>query len=375
MSSSPSTVSRLRDLWLERRNRTFADPRFQRWAADFPLTRPIARARARNLFDLVAGFVYAQTLDACVRLRLFERLRDGPLTTAALSHILDLPPEATTRLLGAAHALGLVQPAGAERWALGAQGAALLGNAGLMQMIEHHSHLYADLGDSVGLLRRGEGELAGYWPYATSAEPGGAGESAVTGYSALMAATQPAVAADLLAAYPVARHRRLMDVGGGEGAFLEAAGAAAPRLQLALFDLPAVTALARERLARAGLMDRAILHEGDFLADPLPPGADLITLVRILHDHDDAGVATLLRSIRAALPADGALLIGEPMSGGDKPEKVGDVYFAFYLLAMGRGRARSPQELSAMLHTAGFSRVRRLRTRTPFLLRALVARP
>lgn len=368
-------MSSLSDLWLNGRNRLFANPRFQRWAADFPLTRPIARARAQGLFDLVAGFVYAQTLDACVRLHLFERLRDGPLTTAALSEALDLPPEATTRLLGAARALSLVQTAGPDRWALGAQGAALLGNAGLMQMIEHHSHLYADLSDSVGLLRRGAGELAGYWPYATSATPGGARDEAVAGYSALMAATQPAVAADLLAAYPVARHRRLMDVGGGEGAFLEAAGAAAPRLQLALFDLPAVVERARERLDRSGLLARTTLHGGDFLADFLPGGSDLITLVRILHDHDDAGVAAILRSIRTALPTDGALLIGEPMSGGDRPERVGDVYFAFYLLAMGRGRARSPKALTAMLHAAGFTRVRPLRTRTPFLLRALLARP
>ena len=135
-------------------------------------------------------------------------------------------------------------------------------------------------------------------------------------YSALMAATQPAVAADLLAAYPVGRHRRLMDVGGGEGGFLEAAGASSPKLELMLFDLPAVAERARTRLGRAGLLARTTIAEGDFLSEPLPPGADLITLVRILHDHDEAGVATLLRAIRAALPADGALLIGEPMAGG-----------------------------------------------------------
>ena len=364
-----------RDAWVARRNRLFADPRFQRWAADFPLTRPVARARAQGLFDLVAGFVYSQTLDACVRLRLFQHLRDGPLTTGALATALDLPQAATVRLLGAAHGLGLVEGAGPNRYALGAQGAALLGNAGLMEMIEHHAQLYADLGDSVALLRRGAGGLAGYWPYATSHAPDEAAGREVAGYSALMAATQPAVAADLLAAYRVGRHRRLMDVGGGEGAFLEAAGATAPGLELMLFDLPAVCARARTRLGRAGLLGRSTILEGDFLRNPIPPGADLITLVRILHDQDEAGVATLLRAIRAALPPDGALLIGEPMSGGGRPRRVGDVYFAFYLLAMGRGRARSPEELTAMLRTAGFSRVRRLRTRTPALLRALVARP
>lgn len=363
-----------REAWLHRRNRLFSDPRFQRWAADFPLTRPVARSRTRGLFDLVAGFVYSQTLSACVELGVLERLRGGPASPEALAAACGLEPAAASRLLGAAEALGLVERVGG-RWALGQQGAALLGSAGLVEMISHHARLYADLGDSVGLLRRGAGGLADYWPYATADAPGGASADEVAGYSALMAATQPAVAADLLDAYPVARHRRLLDVGGGEGAFLEAAAARAPHLELALFDLPAVAARASERLGVAGLLPRTTIRAGDFLCEPPPPGADLVTLVRILHDHDDAGVARLLRSIRAALPPDGTLLIGEPMAGDRRAERVGDAYFAFYLLAMGRGRARSPGELTRMLRDAGFGRVRRLRTRTPFLLRALVARP
>jgi demethylspheroidene O-methyltransferase len=190
-----------------------------------------------------------------------------------------------------------------------------------------------------------------------------------------MAATQPGVAADLLAAYPFRRHRRLLDVGGGEGAFLVAAGRQAPRLALSLFDLPAVAARARSRLAGAGVLDRTTLYEGDFLADPLPGGADLITLIRILHDHDDAGVLAVLRKARAALPADGALLVAEPMSSAPRGDRISDVYFAFYLLAMGRGRARTPVEIMALMREAGFRRTRLLKTRTPFLLRAILARP
>ncbi|WP_293899311.1 methyltransferase [Phenylobacterium sp.] len=366
-----------RDRWTGWRNGLLSDPGFQQWAADFPLTRPIARRRAQGLFDLVAGFVYSQTLATCVRLRLFELLRDGPRATAALAEVLDLPLEAVDRLLGAAQALRLVERAGPGRYALGAQGAALLGNAGLLEMIEHHRHLYADLADGVGLLRRGggEGHLAAYWPYATSAAPQATTPEDVSDYSALMAATLPAVAADLFQAYRIGRHRRLMDVGGGEGAFLALAGAQAPALELMLFDLPAVTQRARRRLACAGLLDRTEVFAGDFLSEPVPAGADLITLVRILHDHDDTGAVALLRSIRAALPPDGALLIAEPMSAAPRTDRVADVYFALYLLAMGRGRARTPAEIAALARTAGFRRIRTLRTRTPFLLRAVLAQP
>jgi demethylspheroidene O-methyltransferase len=364
-----------REAALAWRNRLLADPRFQRWAADFPLARPMARRRAQGLFDLVAGFVYSQTLAACVRLELFELLRGGSKTTAEVAEALSLAVDPTERLLSAATALGLVDRMAPDRYALGPHGAALLGNAGLAEMIAHHDHLYADLADSVGLLKRGQGSLAAYWPYATSATPQSTSSEGVAAYSRLMAATQPTVAADILAAYPIRRHRRLMDVGGGEGAFLATAGAHAPKLDLMLFDLPAVTERARARLAAAGLSDRTEVHAGDFLNDPIPEGADLITLVRILHDHDDAGVLALLRCVRAALPEEGALLIAEPMSGGSGPDRISDVYFAFYLLAMGRGRARTPQRLFALLREAGFTRMRRLRTRTPFLLRAILAQP
>lgn len=366
-----------RDRWTGWRNRLLSDPRFQRWAADFPVTRPIARHRARGLFDLVAGFVYSQTLATCVRLRLFEELRDGPLTTDVLAAKFCLREEALERLLGAAEALKLVERAGPRRYALGADGAALLGNAGLTDMIAHHRHLYADLADGVGLLRRdgGQGDLAAYWPYATTSEARTSTANDVSAYSALMAASQPSVAADIVQAYPIQRHRKLLDVGGGEGAFLSAAGKHAPGLKLMLFDLPAVTDRARARLTCAGLIDRAEIVAGDFLSDPLPKDADLITLVRILHDHDDDGVLKLLRSARAALEPGGALLIAEPMSDAPRADRVADVYFAFYLLAMGRGRARTPAQIAQFLRQAGFSRVKRVPTRSPFLLRVLVARP
>jgi demethylspheroidene O-methyltransferase len=136
-----------------------------------------------------------------------------------------------------------------------------------------------------------------------------------------------------------------------------------------------VTSAARRALERAGVLNRTSLYSGDFLTEALPTGADLITLIRILHDHDDVGVGHLLRSARAALADDGTLLVAEPMSDAPRRDRVSDVYFAFYLLAMGRGRTRTPREIRTLMRDAGFRRTRMLRTRTPFLLRAIIAHP
>ena len=120
------------------RERLLSSAQFQRFAAAFPLTRPIARRRARALFDLVAAFVYSQILAACVRLNLFSILAaSGPQTVAELSTRLELSLEATQHLLSAAKALDLLEARGDGRFALGPLGAALIGNPGIVAMIEH----------------------------------------------------------------------------------------------------------------------------------------------------------------------------------------------------------------------------------------------
>lgn len=363
------------DRWLAVRDRLVASPRFQRWATAFPLTRPIARRRARELFDLCAGFVYSQVLLACVRLRLFDYLQDSPRELSAVVHHCRLPREAVERLLAAATSLRLVEARSDGRYGLGMLGAALAGNPGVAAMVEHHALLYADLHDPVALLR-GEREgtaLGRYWAYAGNPEAASLQPAQVAEYSELMAASQPLVTREILAAVPLHRHRSLLDVGGGDGSFLCAVARQCPRLDLALFDLPAVAERARERFAGAGLGARVGVHGGDFRRDELPRGADIVTLVRVLFDHPDTTVLELLAAVRRALPVGGSLLVAEPMSGTEGAEPIGAAYFSFYLMAMGRGRSRTPRDFESLLSRSGFGRFRVLRSPSPLQTGLLMA--
>jgi demethylspheroidene O-methyltransferase len=377
LPADPVSLKRspLRDRLLAWRDRTVASPRFRRWATAFPLTRPIARHRTRALFDLCAGFVYSQILLACVQLRLFDILAERPATAAALAPRLGLPVEAAERLLAAATALRLVARRGGGRYGLGPLGAAMVANPAITGMVMHHPMLYADLQDPVALLRSGRSEtaLAAYWSYASAGQAETLADAQVADYTALMAASQPLVSGEVLDAYRIGRHHRLMDVGGGDGSFLIAAGERAPKLKLTLFDLPPVAERARLRFDAAGLSARVEAVGGDFRNQALPRGADLISLVRIVHDHDDADALALLRAVRAALPAGGALLLAEPMADTPGAQAAGDAYFGFYLLAMGQGRPRTVPRLTDMLLQAGFDQVRLLPTRTPLLTRVLLA--
>jgi demethylspheroidene O-methyltransferase len=367
-------VGRWADAWSRTWTRIIASPRFQRWAAWFPLTRFIARRRARALFDLCAGFVYSQILHAGVRLGLYDALAAGPRSLDELASALGLAPDRAKRLLDASVALDLLERLGPGRYALGIHGAALLGNPGAVDMIHHHRMLYADLADPVALLR-GETtstHLSRYWAYANPDRAPQLSAADVSGYSELMASSQRLIAEDVLEA--VSLRGRLLDVGGGDGEFALAAIRSQSSLQAVVFDLPAVAARAEERIRQAGLQERATAVGGDMLRDPLPEGADVVSLVRVLHDLDDDDAETVLRAVRQVLPPRGQLVLAEPMAGVRSAGPVGDAYFGFYLLAMGKGRPRTPEAIKAMLLRAGYSSPRNIRTRRPMLTQLLVAR-
>ncbi|WP_439814951.1 methyltransferase [Zavarzinia sp. CC-PAN008] len=368
-------LARWHEAWLRLRNGLLASPRFQRAALRLPFARPIARRNARALFDLVAGFVYSQVLAACIQVRLFDHLAAGPGDAAGLAPHLGLSPAATERLLKAAASLGLAQGLAGGRFALGPLGAALLGNPGIAPMVAHHAMLYADLAEPLAVLERRSParQLGGFWPYSGNADPTALPPERARAYSELMAASQAMIADQVLDAWPVHRHRRLLDVGGGAGAFLAAAGARAPRLELVLFDLPPVVSLARQRLEAAGLAARSTCVGGSFFTDPLPTGADIASLVRVLHDHDDSAALAILRNVHAALAPGATLLVAEPMAGTAGAGPMGDAYFGLYLAAMGSGRPRTQAELTAMLVQAGFGAVRHPATAVPLMVQVLVA--
>ena len=359
------------DRLLAWRDRLVGDPGFQSVVGRVPLLRGIGRREAGALFDLCAGAVYAQVLVACLKLDLFELLAAGPLTVEAIAADRDLPAAGATALLDAAAALRLLERRRCGRFGLGMLGAALRANPGIAAMVAHHDILFDDLRDPVALLRAqpGHSRLAAYWAYAANAQASDLGSAAIREYSALMTASQPMVAEQVVGAYDLRQHRCLLDVGGGEGRFLIAAAAAAPNLELRLFDLPAVAEQARQQLATAGLTARSRCFDGDFSEGELPQGADLISFVRVLHDHDDATVRRMLAAARAALPANGRVLIAEPMA--DTPRVT--AYFSMYLLAMGSGRPRRAALLKRWLQDAGFTRPRTLPTALPLVARVIVA--
>lgn len=362
-----------RDWLLVRRDKLLASPVFHQRVLRSRLGRWIARRRAKELFDMAAGFVYSQVLSTCVELDLFERVSPGALSTQDLAIACDVPEDAMQRLLLAAQELRLLQRNEDGLWRLGELGAATRGNPGIASMAMHNRLLYQDLLEPLNLLRdRKSSSLGGFWAYA--GQPGHSEAANAARYSELMAQSQSFVADDVLSHVPLWGKRHLVDVGGGSGVFAAEALSRFEDLRATVFDLPDVASLAEHRFAEPRLGGRGNAVGGDMFHGQLPSGADVISLIRILHDHDDEPVMQLLRAVRKAMSSDGLLLLAEPMAQTRAAPGVG-AYFEMYLWAMRSGRPRSIEELRGMLEAAGFADIRERPSFQPLLVRILTARP
>lgn len=362
--------------WVARRNAVFASPRFQYWCAKLPLVNRIARARAGDVFDLVAGFSYSQILQSYVETGLFELLSDGPLGHKHIASELELSDEAALTLLRAGRALELSEEPIDDGWMLGEAGAVLAADKGAQAMIRHHRLLYRDLADPVDLLRKDRKEptdLSRFWSYAGALHGAAERGRETAEYSELMATSQHFVADQVHGAYRFPKHAKLLDVGGGHGAFLSHIGAANKDLHLGLFDLPEVAEAGAAKLAKRFGDSRVSAHPGNFFSDPIPKGYDVVSLVRILHDHDDEPAFKLLANIRASMAPGAQLLIAEPMARTTGAEGMGEAFFGMYLWAMGSGRARSAKEIAQMAAEAGFLRTKTIPTAQPVNASILLA--
>lgn len=155
----------------------------------------------------------------------------------------------------------------------------------------------------------------------------------------------------VLPAYDWASAGTVVDVGGGNGAFLAGLLARHESMRAVLVDLAHVVAAAPAVLAEAGVADRCEIVAGSFFAE-LPSGADRYVVKTVLPGWADPEAVTILRTIRAAMRPDSRLVLLEAIiPEGDTFDvaKLVDVH----TMVLTGGRHRGRAELAELLAQAG----------------------
>jgi (2Fe-2S) ferredoxin/2-polyprenyl-3-methyl-5-hydroxy-6-metoxy-1,4-benzoquinol methylase len=152
---------------------------------------------------------------------------------------------------------------------------------------------------------------------------------------------------------------RVLDVGGGSGAFSIAFAQANPTLQAEVLDLATVTPIAAKHVAEAGLSDRVHVRVGDLRKDALGEGYDLVLLSAICHMLGPDENQDLLRRAHAALSPGGRIAIQDHVMNeeGTLP-RAGAMFAVNMLVGTPDGCSFRESQYQAWLVAAGFRDVR-----------------
>lgn len=155
--------------------------------------------------------------------------------------------------------------------------------------------------------------------------------------------------------------RRILDLGGGSGAYSIAFAQAEPNLHCEILDLPEVVPLTSEYVEKAGVSHQIALRPGDMLRDNFGSGYDLIMLNAICHMFSEEQNCELFRRARKALAPRGRLAVQDFILND---EKTGPQHAALFSLNMlvgtQAGASYSEAEYTAWMKAAGFSKVSRI---------------
>ena len=151
---------------------------------------------------------------------------------------------------------------------------------------------------------------------------------------------------------------RLLDLGGGSGAFAIDAVTRYPGLSAVVFDLPQVIAVTEQIIQETGLTSRITCTGGDLRTDPWPQDADLILLSYIVSSYEQETLQALLARTQAYLPSGGRLLIHDFALSADRSGPHNAALFLFGQLAVSaQTQAYTVDELGAAMQEAGYVEV------------------
>jgi hypothetical protein len=301
------------------------------------------------------GHVYpALAMLAGMQLDVFSPLADGPRDVETLATALDVEPRKLRALLYALVTAGLLRLDG-ECFANTAESMEFLVR-GRPRYLGGIAEAYADLWSATlhtaASIRSGVPQARHDFAKMSADEL----RAFILGIDAGAGATARRLHKD----YPLDGRRRLLDAGGGAGGLSLALCRLYPGLHATVAELPAVAAIARERIAESGLAARVDVVEADLLAAAPPGRYDLATLRSVLQVLSPSEAAAVVRHVAGALEAGGELyVVGRMLDDSRLTPADAVAVNVMFLNVYEHGQAWTESEYRGWLEDAGLAGVTR----------------
>jgi len=318
------------------------------------------RELSGTLQALIWGYMPARVVHATAHFGIPDLLADGPKTAEALAQATDTSADPMLRLLRALATLGLLEDIGHSGFCLTALGSQLRsdvpGSLRNLALMYGGERAWRSWGELLHCLKTGESGTRRIYGMGSFEYLAAHPDQAVI-FNGAMAENTQRVTQALIAAYDFSKFRKIIDVGGGNGALLGAMIAANPGIRGVVFDLPRGNAEAPVRLANAGVAESCEVVAGDFFRS-VPEGADAYILKSIIHDWDDDQSLAILKNCREAMHRNSKILLLErvmPEKMEPTPANRRMAMADMNMLAMPGGRERTGKEYRALLARADLS--------------------
>lgn len=327
-----------------------------------------------TMFQMIFGGFTAQVVHTVARLSFAEHFAQGLRTAEAIAEVESLNVEATSRLMRACVAAGLLRHDAEDGFSATPLLEVLHRDApnsmrGVALVIPAHGH-WLPWGRLEHAIRSGE-------PQAVAALGKSAWQHLADTPDEAAAFTEAMKSIAALFNVEAVRHidtqrtTTAVDIGGASGTLVQALMGVNPALEGVVFDLAHVVPTAIEAARENGLAPRFSAVAGDFLTDPLPAG-DLYLLKQILHDWSDAHCATLLANCRKSIRANGRLIVVEQILGAIDEPGITPLMDLNMLVMLG-GKERTVGQFTELLAAHGFRLASVTRTATPLAIIEAVA--
>ena len=310
---------------------------------------PPAPPAEEGMLQIITGFWTSRAVYVAAKLGLADLVKDGPKSIAELASATGSHPDSLFRMLRALASVGIFAEVEGGRFGSNPLAATLEDRPGALrynamaELGQEHYAAWEEFPYSVrtGGLAFGEKFKQPVWEYfAQNPEHGEV-------FNRSMSTLTEWFTQAILAAYDFSGSGKIIDIGGGHGAFLNAILGQASGARGVLFDAPPVIAEASKLTS-----GRAEKIAGNFF-EAVPESGDLYTMKMILHDWNDEGCHTILSNIRKVIAPGGKVAIVE-MVLAPGPEAPFKNFLDLNMLVMTGGRERTESEYRTLLEKAGF---------------------
>jgi ubiquinone/menaquinone biosynthesis C-methylase UbiE len=326
---------------------------------------PKSKASHSNLLspiwirEIATGFQSSRIFLTAYELGLFTALGNGAKASSAVAKQLKTNPRATDRLMNALCSMELLSKKGGKFSNTPAAAKLLVqGKPDYMAGFMHTISLWDTWSTLTQAVR--EGTSVAMRPH-TNAR----GFAWLDAFIAAMHDRAFKQAPSIVSRIDLTRVKRVLDVGGGSGAFSMAFAGAKKGITATVFDLPNVMPLAEKYVKQGKFTSEIDYRVGDYLKDDLGKGYDLVFLSAIIHSNSERENQLLLKKCARALNSNGQLVVVDFVMDEDRLNPQHGAFFALNMLVGTRsGDTYTESEIRSWMNGAGLRRI--TRTDTPF---------